>query len=155
GKLMNEQQLSEVNSQLILARAATAEAKARLDRIRQVMSQDIPDASVADALKSQVIVKLREQFLELAGRAAMWSKKYGPEHLAAITLRNQMAEIRRNIADEMEKIAETYKSDYEIALTREQSIEKSLDNTVAQTRITNQAQVHLRELESAAQTSRT
>jgi succinoglycan biosynthesis transport protein ExoP len=155
GKLMNEQQLSEVNSQLILTRAATAEAKARLDRITQVMSQDIPDASVTDALKSEVVIKLREQYLELAGRESMWSKKYGPAHMAAISLRTQMMEIRRNIADEMQKIAESYKSDYEIALTRETSIQKSLDTAVAQSRVTNQAQVQLRELESKAQTSRT
>ena len=43
GRLMNDQQLSEVNSQLILAQAATAEAKARYDRIQEVMKQDVPD----------------------------------------------------------------------------------------------------------------
>ncbi len=155
GKLMNEQQVSEVNTQLILAHAATAEAKARLDRINQVMSQDIPDAFVADALKSEVVIKLRQQFLELAARESMWSKRYGADHMAAISLRSQMLEIRRNIADEMHKIAESYKSDYEIALTRETSIRNSLDNAVAESRLTNNAQVQLRELDSKAQTSRT
>jgi succinoglycan biosynthesis transport protein ExoP len=46
GRLMNDQQLAEVNSQLILARASTAEAKARLDRINDIVKQEIPDASV-------------------------------------------------------------------------------------------------------------
>ena len=55
-RLMNEQQLSELNSQLILARAATAEAKARLDRMQDVMKQDVPDASVADVLKNEIII---------------------------------------------------------------------------------------------------
>jgi succinoglycan biosynthesis transport protein ExoP len=154
GKLMNEQQMSEVNTQLVLTRAATAEAKARLDRIMQVMSQDIPDASVADALRSAVVIKLREQYLELAGRQSIWSKKYGPDHLATITLSSQMLQIRHEIADEMQKFAESYKSDYEIALTREESIRKSLDNAVTQSHVTNQAEVQLRELESKAQTSR-
>ena len=61
-----------VNCQLILARAATAGAKARLDRINTVMQQDVADASVADALKSEVIIKLRGQYLELAQREAIW-----------------------------------------------------------------------------------
>jgi polysaccharide biosynthesis transport protein len=155
GKLMNEQQMSEVTTQLILTHAATAEAKARLDRIQQVMTQDIPDASLTDALKSEVIVKLRHQYLELAARESIWSKTYGPYHLAAITLRNQLLELRRNISDEMKKIAETYKSDYEISLARETSIQKSLASAVADTRITNQAQVKLHELESNARTART
>jgi succinoglycan biosynthesis transport protein ExoP len=155
GKLMNEQRLSEVNTQLMLARAATAEAKARFDRITQIMSKDIPDVSVGDALKSEVVIKLREHYLELAGREAIWSKKFGSDHLATISLRNQMLELRRNIADEMQKIAESSKSEYEIALKREASIRQSLDNAVAESHITNQAQVQLRDLESKAQTSRT
>jgi polysaccharide biosynthesis transport protein len=154
GKRMDEQQLTEVTSQLILAHAATAEAKARLDRIQKVMMQDIPDGSLADALKSEVIIKLRQQYLEMVGREAIWSKRYGPDHLAAIALRNQMLELRHNIADEMGKIAESYKSEYEIALTRESSIQKSLDSTVADSRITGQAQVQLSELESNASTAK-
>ena len=54
----------------------------------------------------------------------------------------------------MSKIAQSYKSDYEIALAREQSLRNSLGNAVSQTQVTNQAQVQLRELESAAQTSK-
>jgi hypothetical protein len=38
-----------------------AKAKARLDRINTVMQQDVADASVADALKSELIIKLRGQ----------------------------------------------------------------------------------------------
>jgi succinoglycan biosynthesis transport protein ExoP len=154
GKPVNEQQLTEVTSQLILAHAATAEAKARLDRIQQVMTQDVPDASLADALKSEVVIKLRQQYLEIAGREAIWSKKYGPDHLATIGLRNQMLELRHNIADEMGKIAESYRSEYEIALTRESSIQKSLDSTVADSRIAGHAQVQLTELESNASTAK-
>lgn len=154
GKLMNEQQMSEVTSQLMLARAATSEAKARLERIQQVMRQDIPDASLADALKSEVIIKLRQQYLDIAGREAIWSAKYGPDHLATIALRNQMTELRRNIADEMGKIAESYKSEYEIAVAREASIQKSHDSAVADSHVSNQALVQLGELESNAATSK-
>ncbi len=155
GRLMNEQQMSEVASQLILAHAATAESKARLDRVREVMAQDIPDASLADALKSEVIVKLRGQYLETAARESEFSNKYGQNHLATVGLRNRMLELRRNIADEMGKIAQSYESEYEIAQTREVAIQKSLDSAVANSRITGHAQVQLSELESNAQTART
>ncbi len=155
GKLMNEQQMSEVTTQLILAHATTAETKARLDRIEKVRAQGLPDDSVVDALKSDVIIKLRGQYLELAGRAELWTQKYGANHLAIISLRNQMEELRRNIADEMAKIAGSYKSEYEIAMAREESIKKSLDSAVADSRLTNQAQVSLTELESNASTTKT
>jgi succinoglycan biosynthesis transport protein ExoP len=152
-RLINDQQLSEVNSQLILASTATAEAKARLDRINQVMSQDIPDASVTDALTSEVIVKLRQEYLELAQREAILSQHYGANHLVAVNLRTQMEEIQHSIADQMRKIQESYKSDYEIALAREQSLKNSLSNAVTRSQTSGQAQVELRELTSNAETA--
>ncbi|MCK1362231.1 polysaccharide biosynthesis tyrosine autokinase [Bradyrhizobium sp. 199] len=151
GRLMNEQQLAEVNSQLILARAATAEARARLDRMNDIQKHDIPDANVADALKNETIVKLRAQYVDMASKESIWSIKYGRDHLAAVNLRSQMAEIKKNIRDELRRIQESYKSDYDIAGTREESIKSSLANIVSESQLTNQAQVQLRELESNAQ----
>jgi succinoglycan biosynthesis transport protein ExoP len=151
GTLMNQQQMSDINTQLILAQATTAEAKAKLDRINEVMKDAIPDASVTDALQSQVIIALRAKYLDLAGREALFSSQYGPNHLATIGLRNQMMELRRNVSDEMAKIAESYKSNYEIAKARQTSLETSLNMSVSSTNLTNQALVQLRELESSAQ----
>jgi succinoglycan biosynthesis transport protein ExoP len=154
GRLMNEQQLSEINSQLVLAHASTTEARARYEQIQEVMKQAVPDGSMADALKSEVIIKLRGQYLDLAGREAIWSNKYGANHQATINLRNQMQELRHNIADEMQKIAESYKNDLQIAEAREQSITNSLAGAVSASQMTNQAQVQLRELESNSQSYR-
>ncbi|MGH6793971.1 MAG: AAA family ATPase, partial [Methylocella sp.] len=154
-RLMNDQQLSELNSQLVLARAATAEAKARLDRMQDVMKQDVPDASVADVLKNEVINRLRGQYLDYAARERIWAERYGANHLATVNLRTQMQEIRRNINDEMKKILESYKSDYAIALAREQSLESSLKSEVTESQITHNAQVQLRDLESKAKSLRT
>lgn len=151
GRLMNEQQLAEVNSQLVMAHAATAEAKARLDRINDILKQEIPDANVADALKNDTIVKLRGQYVDMASKEAIWAMKYGADHLAAVNLRRQMAEIKKNIIDELRRIQESYKSDYDIAQTREESIKSSLATAVSESQLTNQAQIQLRELESNAQ----
>ena len=71
-----------------------------------------------------------------------------------VNLRNRMREIRRSIFDELKRIAEAYKSDYDIAKARENSLEKSLAATVAGSQTTNKAQIELRQLESAAQTYR-
>lgn len=151
GRLMNEQQLAEVNSQLVMAHAGTAEAKARMDRINDILKQEIPDANVADALKNDTIVKLRGQYVDMASKESIWAMKYGSDHLAAVNLRRQMAEVKKNIVDELKRIQESYKSDYDIAMTREEAIKSSLANVVSESQLTNQAQVQLRELESNAQ----
>jgi len=154
GRLMNDQQLAEINSQLVVARAATTEAKARLDRIQSVMAQDIPDASVADSLNNQVIIRLRSNYLDLAQREAIWAKRYGENHLATANLRTQMQELHNSIRDEMRKIADSYKNDYEIARAREESIQHSLEDAINKSQSTGQAQIQLRDLQSNAETAR-
>ena len=156
GRLMNEQQLSELNTSLIQARALTAETKAKLDRIDEILRTgvEVPDATVTDSLKSEVINKLRSQYLDFSRQAAELSAKYGARHLAVVDLRARMQEIRKVIIDELNRIAQTYRSDYEIAKAREESISKSLTEIVSVSQTTNQAQIVLRDLESRAQSSR-
>ena len=163
GRLIGEQQLAELNSQIVLARAATAEARARLNRISDITKHDItdidnilraPDPAVADALHNDVINKLRSEFLGLANQEAIFETRLGHDHLIVVNLRNQMFEIRRSIMDELKRIQETFKSDYDIAMAREQSIQKSLAEAVSQNQTTNQAQISLKDLDSKAQTFR-
>ena len=65
-----------------------------------------------------------------------------------------MRELQNSIRNELQRIAETYKSDFEIAKQNEESVQKQLDHAVSQSQVTNEAQVALRELESNAQTYR-
>ena len=149
--LLGEQQLVELNTQLSTARANKAEAKAKLDRINEVMKQDIPDAGVVDSMHSEVINKLRDQYLEISARERIWSVRYGANHLAAVNLRQQMKELRTSIVDELGRIAESYKSDYAIASTRETNLEQSLTKLVGESQVTNRDRLGLRDLESQAQ----
>src|SRR6202022_3099433 len=160
GRLLNEQQLSEVNSSLTIARATTAEAQARFNRINDILHNSKGDAlvndlaTVTDTLRNDVINRLRTQYLDLAARQANWSQRYGAQHLAVLNLQDQMKEIRRSIADELRRIAESYRSDLEIAKAREQSVQNSLGSTISQSNETNQAQIILRDMESNAQSAR-
>ncbi len=158
GRSINEQQLAELNSELVLARSRTAEARAKLDRLEAVLRSGSPEAAVtgtvADTLKNEVITKLRSQYLELSRREADWTARYGANHLAVVNVRNQMREMQNSIRNELQSIAETYKSDFEIAKQNEDSVQRQLDVAVSQSQNTNEAQVALRELESNAQTYR-
>jgi succinoglycan biosynthesis transport protein ExoP len=160
GRLLNEQQLAEINSALTIARSQKAEAQARYERITAILKNEDASSSfndiatVTDVLQNQVVTKLRSQYLDLAAREADWTTRYGSAHLAVVNLRNQMREIRRSINDELRRTAETYKSDFEIAKTREETIQKNLNESITQSNDTGQAQIVLRELESNAQSYR-
>ena len=153
----NEQRVTELNSQLIIVRAQAAEARARLDRIQAVLSSDSSgavDSTVADTLKNDVVTKLRSQYLDLSRKEMDWSARYGPSHLAVVNLRDQMRETRAAILDELRRVAETYKSDFEIAKQRTDDVQKEYNQAVTQAEQNNQAQVVLSDLESKSKTYR-
>ena len=161
GRPLNEQDLTELNAALIKGRADMMENKARLDRLSQILGRANVDPAdpeigvVTDSLHNEIINKLRGQYLDLAQREAIFSARYGHDHLAVVNIRTQMAEIQRSIVDELRQIAEAYKSDYDIAKARENSLETSLAATVAGSQTTSKAAIELRQLESAAQTYHT
>jgi succinoglycan biosynthesis transport protein ExoP len=158
GGLLSERQLQELNSQLIIATAHTAEMSAKLERIKAVLASPAPDealGTVSDTLTNPVILRLRDQFLDAHKREADISTRFGENHVSAVNLRNDMRELQRSIILELQRIADSYQSDYEIAKTREESIRSSLQDLIKQADSSGGAQVNLSELESSANTYRT
>jgi succinoglycan biosynthesis transport protein ExoP len=151
-----EQQLTEVNSQLALDRVQTSEAKARLERVstltRAVTEEMAINAVLTGVLSNETLTKLRSQYSELNSRATDFEQKYGHNHQSVVNLRTQMAQLRATMLDETRRLSESYESDYNLAATRERTLESDIAKLIAQTEATNRASVRLRELESAAQT---
>jgi len=108
---------------------------------------------VTDALSNPVITKLRQQFLDDQNKESEWSARYGADHTAARNLRAEMAALQRAIWDEISRIAESYKSELQIAKA-EESIDKRMIEVFQKSASTRQSQVRLRELETAANTYR-
>jgi exopolysaccharide transport family protein len=149
-RLLSDDQVTQLNSQLVNARAHMADTEARLDRINEIMKQDVPDAGTADSLTSGVITSLRSRYLDLAAREHIFSERYGANHLAVVSLRTQMTELRRSIADELNRIAQSYKSDYEIAKARVQGIETNLAGLISKTQLISRDRIGLSDLETTA-----
>ena len=161
GTLMNDKQLGDVAGQLAAARAHASDVEARLKRIsavrpsyRQEQAGSEPDEIVSEAMSNGIINKLQSQNLDLANRAADWAAKYGKDHIAVVNLRNQIRDVRKSIYDELGRIEETFKSEYEIAAKRRDELEKTLAGLISQSQQTNQAQVTLFSLEAGAKSYR-
>jgi succinoglycan biosynthesis transport protein ExoP len=155
GQSADEQLISQLNTQLLEARAQTSTAQARLDRIEQIIKAagDVNDkttGTVADTLNSPIINQLRSRYLELVNREADLSSRVGSNHLAVINMQRQIREIRNSILDELTRISETYKSDLEIAKQRQVDVERRLEGAISDSRSAGQAQGALNELESKA-----
>jgi polysaccharide biosynthesis transport protein len=161
GGLINEKELAQMSDKLTAARSQTSDLQIRLERIqavRQAYQQDQPasaaDETVSEAMSNAIIGGLRSKYLDLMNREADWSHRYGKNHVAVVNLRNQIRDVRKSIRDELGRIEETTKSEYEIAKKRQDDAEKQLAALISQSGETNQAKVALFSLEAQAQSYR-
>jgi succinoglycan biosynthesis transport protein ExoP len=150
--LMSDQQLTDLNEQLGIARTDTAKAEARYQQIEDLLKSGRADASVPDSLSNPVINDLREKFLNTSKMEAQLESKLGGGHLQVINLRREMEEYQRLIYEELQRIAESYRSDAEVARQKEQSLSLSMSGLVGASAGTNEILVQLRELERESET---
>ncbi len=152
--LVTEQNLSEINRRLIEAQEETAQAQARFERIKDIIDSGSTDALVSDALDSSVVYRIRERYLDAAKRESEIRAQLGADHEQAVRLRGEMDEYRRQMFEELGRIAESYQSDVEVARSRENSIRASAAGATEETIASGEVMVELRELERQAETYR-
>ncbi len=154
GELVNEQQLTNLNSQLSLARARTSEAKARLDQVESVLHSKTPIGAFPEAVQSQTISLLRSQYAEIMRRDAEQKSSLGERHPAVIEIEAQGARLQKLIEDEVTRIAQSDRAEYERAKADEDMLSRQVDALKNTAVSTNESLVGLRELERDVQASR-
>jgi succinoglycan biosynthesis transport protein ExoP len=166
GKRIDEQNLASLNERVVAARNNSSAVLARLNQLESILRnwnakaavaseiRTSRDGSISDELASTVLTSLRQQFLDLSRREAEWSTKYGRDHGSVVELRNRLLSLRKSQLDELQRIAEIFKSDYAIAQQYQAEIEKQLERGISQAETVNNASVNLQELETNASTYR-
>ena len=155
GVTVNDQQLGDLNNKLIDAHVQTAEARAKYEQIQNIVKNHSDPGTLDQALSSDVITRLRTQYADVAKNLADVSSKFGPQHPLVINARAQLRETQRLIDQEVQRILEGTRQAYQVAKSREEALQKSLDNL---TRVSNESgtkQVRLRELQREADANRT
>ncbi len=155
GITVTEQQLTEVNQQLILARAERSAAEANYARVQQIMDAGGNVASLSQVVLSPSITSLRGQLATLGREEAELAGRYGDLHPDLINVRQEIDEVERQLRLEMRRIVAALENDVAIARTRETSLEASLAEVTVVQAGNNQARVQLRELERNAENQRT
>ncbi|WP_075217804.1 AAA family ATPase [Mongoliimonas terrestris] len=151
GKLLSDQQLATLSDQYVQAQAATATAEARYNQIKALVDSQNVGAVVEDALANTVISDLRKQYLDAARRATDLEARLGPRHQQVIRLEDEKREYQRLIFTELQRISESYLSDYEVASQRQANLEERFRTMLGDNVDISATMVQLRELEQRAE----
>ncbi|MDB5504156.1 MAG: exopolysaccharide biosynthesis protein [Tardiphaga sp.] len=155
GVTVNDQQITDLNNKVISARVQTAEARAKFDQVQQMAKSGSDPGGINAVISSEMVSKLRTQYADIAKNSADLSSKYGPRHPLVANARAQLQDTQRLINEEIQRILQSTKHDYDIALSRETSLKESFDKLQGVSSISGQAQVRLHELQREAEANRT
>jgi len=151
---LSQQQLSELNSQLIVARAEKAEAEAKYNQVASILKSGKNIDSVSAVLNSSLIQNLREQEAEVQRTYSEMSVEYGKKHPRMIAMRAKVEDIKNKIHSEVKKIAMGLRNSLEVYKSRTYSLASSLKKIEATTGGNKKDEVQLRALEREAKANR-
>jgi len=154
GQALWERRMGELNAQLMAERSKIGDAEARLERVDAAIKEynnATVKPSLPDLMNNPVVTKLREQYFELTNKRAEFVSRYGAKHEAARKIEQRLNEIHMAMLDEYQRLAESYRSDIDIAKRREITIAAALKEVVDETRSGESARIKLREMQSSAQ----
>ncbi len=150
------QQLSAINSQLIIAKAERAEAEARLGQVQRLLVADAQGMeSASEVLSSPMIQQLRGQESEVMRRISELSVEYGPKHPRMLQVNAELEDVRRRVQEEIQMVVLGLENEVEVARTREASLSQSLREAESETGAQNREAIQLRALEREAAANRT
>jgi polysaccharide biosynthesis transport protein len=154
GSTMAEQEISTLNQQIAQAEAELAEKQGRLSAAEGQLRAGGGGADVGAALGSGTIGSLRQSEAAASTKVAEMSSRYGPLHPDLNRAKSELAEIRSQIQQEIDRILSNLKADVRVAASRLSSLRESRARANGSLAANNSAAVGLMELERRAEAAK-
>lgn len=150
---LQQQQLSELTSQLSAARANKADLDAKARLIRDLLKSGRPVDS-AEIVNSDLLKRLVEQRVTLRSQLAEQSTTLLERHPRIQELRAQINALDAQIRGELERQVRAFETDARIAGARVETLTATMDRLKNQVAASSGQDVQLRALEREAKTQR-
>jgi capsular exopolysaccharide synthesis family protein len=154
GAILNDQELTNLNAQLIQARAELAQRQAKLALVRGLRGRGQGLDAVSEVVSSPVIINLRAQEIQVLRQEAELRSLYGERHPRMQELRAEKANIQGKIAVEIGRIATVLQNDVDEVAARVASLEAAIGGLRDRSTENRTAEVRLRELQRQADSAR-
>ena len=154
GKSMSEEQLALNNAQLVALRTRVTEARAKYEQTIAARPAGIEAGAVPEAVASNTMTALRAQLGAALAKEADLLASLGTRHPALAAAQSQTRDARRQIADELSRIARSAKVELDRAVEAERQIARRVDQLTTNQYAAGRASVELRELEREVESSR-
>ena len=144
---VEDQRLLETNRQLVLASSEREKLEARFAKLREITKGKKTDAVISESFSDTLITQYRTKYIALLNGERELIRRLGTEHEAVTRLRVEKTAYEQTMFKELERIADTYSTEIQIATSREASLSKEIGSQTAIQNVNNTVLIELRELE--------
>lgn len=151
---VSAQQLTELNTQLIVAQTAKAEADSKLGEAQGLRRAGVDSQSVPQVLQSPLIQQLKALQAEADRRLADLSGSLGPQHPRVVSAKAEIADIRGKVNAEVGRIIDSLRHESRTASARYEALRQNFDRLQNQVGGVNEKSIRLNALEREATVNR-
>jgi polysaccharide biosynthesis transport protein len=121
------QKLATLNQQVVDAQSQRVEAETRyLQALSVENSPDMLD-SIPEVLANDLVKEIKKMEVNLYNRMSELSKKYGRNHPRMVAIESELKDLRKRKATEAKRVVNSLKNEYKLAVAREESLKKALE----------------------------
>jgi capsular exopolysaccharide synthesis family protein len=147
------QQMTQLNVQLVAARAAVTQAEAKL-RSGQDLLRGGSVESAAGVLASPMLQLLARDQTEIKRKLADLSSSYGDRHPTIIGMRSELASVEARIKDEIQRTVQSLNTDVAVARASEQSLQNRMRQLEANYADGAKVEIQVRQFQREADAAR-
>jgi polysaccharide biosynthesis transport protein len=144
-------QMKRLNEELAVAQVQVDERSAKLQQAREIVKKKGELTSIDSVAQSDVVGKLREALAGVTREEAEFTTRFTEQHPKVLNKQAERRDLEKRIAEEAKRIVINLENDHKIALLRQDSIEKSLQELKNKTKGARTDLIRLRELELEAE----
>jgi polysaccharide biosynthesis transport protein len=149
------QKLMQVTSQMMDSQNKRIEAETRYKKALELSRDPEKAESIPEVVANPLVSQIKAQEVELLRKKADLSEKYGQKHPAMVALNQEIENLKKKKALEIQNMVRSLKSQYDIAQTQENSLKAAAAHSRNETLDQNKVAINYQVLQQEAESNRT
>ena len=148
-------EIDQITEALVEARARRLELQGTYEQLQSLGELNYDNlSSLPSIISNPVVVNLRDSETQAELKVSELKKRYGPLHPKMIAAESDLEAVRESVLTQMKRIATSIESNYLVAKSKENSLEKALTNSKSDVRNLNRTEFTLSEYQREVRTNR-
>jgi len=148
------QELAQIKGQVVAAESQRVGMETRYQQALALESNPDMLDSIPEIMDNDLVREVKKMEVKLYNRMSELSKKYGRNHPQMVAIQSELDELKNRMKEETTRIINSLRNDYKLAVAREQSLKRLLDQQKNRILDLNKKAIQYRVLQRQAESSK-